>query len=240
MSYLRLGKQVCQKINQILPHVSTTKMNRLVDHLSAKNPSLLNDYYQISSSEFMDGLRSLQAKSSPKDSKILSIFSWFNRKAIPEMNSAREAYNIPGATICEKMQFNIKQLLNRRLGNCQENAIAATAALKMNGIKNSCIATLKHNETNIDHVVSVFNKDGSMFTGEIINNKTIIVDPWLGVVDYANNYFAKNRDLLKQFMYIPEDGKLGLHRVNQFNIDENEILSIKKMFPELSFNLIKE
>ena len=233
MNYLKLGKIVCQKINQNLPHISTTKMNRLVEDISLKNPNVLNNYYQLSSFNWFCSLRELQCKSSAKDSSILGILSWFNKKAIPNMNSAREYYNIPGLSNIEKLEFNLKQLLNRKMGNCQENAIAATTILTMNGVKNACVASLKHDNSYIDHVVSVFNKDGSLFTGEIVNNKTIIVDPWIGVTDYANNYFAKYRSLLSEFMYIPKEGKISLGQVNQLDINEKDLSLMTENFQYL-------
>ncbi len=236
MDYLRLGKLVCQKINQNLPHISTTRLNRLVDNVSLKNPKILNEYYQLGSYDYSAALRALQARSSSKDSKVLGILSWFNKSALPNMNSAREAYSFPGLTNLERLEFNIRQLTNRRLGNCQENAVAATTILKMNGVKNACVASLKHDDAYIDHVVSVFNKDGSLFDGNIINNKTIIIDSWLGIVDYANNYFAKYRPLLSEFMYIPKDGKLSLHRVNHLNIDESEVFLAREKFANLVFS----
>lgn len=235
MTYLKLGKLVCQKINQNLTHISTTRMNRLVENISMKNPDLLNNYYQLNSYDWWNSLRILQSKQTPKGKSVLGVFSWFNKKAIPEMNSARECYNIPGLSNFEKFDFNFKQLLNRKLGNCEENAVAAAAILKMNGVKNASIATLSHEQAYIDHVVAVFNKDGSQFTGKIINNKTIVVDPWLGVTDYANNYFAQNRTLLSQFMYIPSEGKISLNRVNQLDINEKDLFVLTEKFSDLIF-----
>ena len=71
------------------------------------------------------------------------------------------------------------------------------------------------------------------FTGKIINNKTIIVDPWLGVTDYANNYFAKYRNILREFMYIQKDDKISLGRVNQLGINDKELSLLTEKFKNL-------
>ncbi|MCQ2739592.1 MAG: hypothetical protein MJ237_05120 [bacterium] len=79
-----------------------------------------------------------------------------------------------------------------RKGNCNEIAAAALYELIINGIQNPMLASLKTEENgyDFDHVFCVFNRDGSSVT-KIKNNNTIIVDPWLNDVDFANNMIKK-------------------------------------------------
>ena len=44
------------------------------------------------------------------------------------------------------------------------------------------------NGEQLNHVVCIFNKDGSQFNGTV-NNSTIIIDNWAGKTDFAKNMY---------------------------------------------------
>ena len=97
-----------------------------------------------------------------------------------------------------------------------ETAGAAEIALKMNGVKNSYTANLSYNGNMLDHSVCVFNKDGSEFTG-VVNNKTIIVDPWAGFADFANNAFVRYKNMFATHLGISGEGKFKIEIPKEFS-----------------------
>ena len=83
----------------------------------------------------------------------------------------------------------------------------------MNGIKNIFAGNIFFNDTknnsehNIDHVVAFITDKKDKINGEFYfkNKDAIIIDPWLGIVDYASNYFKKLQTQFRGFFKnIPE------------------------------------
>jgi hypothetical protein len=73
-------------------------------------------------------------------------------------------------------------------------AMIAELILKMNGIHNACCASLNKGLQrcsyfewkDLDHLVCVFNRDGSLFTGKP-TKETIIIDPWANKAGFAKD-----------------------------------------------------
>ena len=106
--------------------------------------------------------------------------------------------------------------------NCQESAMLAELILKLNGIKNSCAALIRDGEAKGNHVVCLFNKDGSEVAidenGRIKNNKTIIVDPWADICDFANNVLKEYHCFWKEHFkpdYVYTDKATGIYNITQ-------------------------
>lgn len=117
-----------------------------------------------------------------------------------------------------------------KLGNCHENAQVAELILKMNGIKNSVTAAPYTSSKEIDHVVCIFNKDDSKFYGNI-TNKTIIIDPWAGIADFASNTLATYKSMYK----IPQNEKLKFGIFSKIDISQKELDVLKELYPEFVF-----
>lgn len=64
------------------------------------------------------------------------------------------------------------------------------------------------------------------------NNKTIIIDPWLGIADYASNIIPKLKNQYKNHFVIEHDDIIGfLPKINLSAAKEKDI--IIKEFPSL-------
>lgn len=125
--------------------------------------------------------------------------------------------------------------------NCHESSLLAELVLKMNNIKNSYTASVYNGDAGIDHVVCIFNRDGSQYDGKVKNNQTIIVDPWAGICDFANNVFkeyegfwSENFEIDKMYA-VQGNGKYNFRNVKSMKISDEELDMLKNM--GLNFNL---
>ena len=140
----------------------------------------------------------------------------------------------------------LKFLKEYRLGNCSEEATVMELILKMNGIKNACTASLKSGREEVDHLVCVFNRDGSPFRGKVTNS-TIIVDPWAGKADFAKNLLVYYRNVMTKSLSmlfnknitINPETRLGLKYFEEISITPEELEELKKLYPRFIFDTTK-
>ena len=103
----------------------------------------------------------------------------------------------------------IDSLLHGRIGNCAEDALFAELLGKLNGQKNIYSGNL--GLYNGDKRTGYLNHTIAFITDEPVksgkdflckNKEAVIIDPWLGITDFAGNYFNKLRtNFRKVFMY---------------------------------------
>ena len=121
-----------------------------------------------------------------------------------EYSSARKMIKESGdiyAALVYSLQFG-------RIGNCTEDAMFTELLGKVNGQKNiytGYLGLTKEDKSGaLDHVVA-FITDKPIISGEkefFKNKDAIIIDPWLGLTDYAGSYFAKLKTIYrKTFMH---------------------------------------
>ena len=102
--------------------------------------------------------------------------------------------------------------------------------MKLNNIHNATCATLFKKKNSfceeIDHAVCIFNRDGSLYNGKISKN-TIIVDPWIGKVGFAQTVFKASGklvidgavyDAISEGEYIEKDSKVKVVAIKNNNI----------------------
>ncbi len=179
-------------------------------------------------------LKNIQNFDSENDEKVFNMFL-SRRRFIRCVNSIRNEYRVSGEKCIDFARNILNQLKHTRCGNCFEDANAAEVIMKVNGVKNACTATLKAGEYNIDHVVCLFNRDGSEVGGKVSKN-TIVIDPWLGVVDFAKNVFKKYKSMYKNFIYIPENNEgIELRNLSKIKLNKLEIEYLKRKYPEIVF-----
>ena len=222
---LRRAQWVCHKVKSEFPHLSSTKITPSIDRLEDKFPQAADKfmYYNPQAGRFI-------SFDSPQEKRVISILHWF-RMFIRDLNAQR-MFRAANNTDFGSMYAIISQLKFAKVGNCFENAKLSELILKLNGIDNACIGKIKVGEHPIDHVVCLFNKDGSDFTGNV-NKNTIIVDSWLGDADFADNMLGKYRSIYKDYLFVPKDGKLSIERIEKLNLNEAEYQEFKDDFPEL-------
>lgn len=224
---IRKGEWVCHAVNTGLPHMSTTKFNPLFVVFEMRNFPMLRGYMAMSK----EARQTFSKHCSPSTKKILVIHDAIE-SLIKRLDDARTRFRKNFTDDNSRVTGLLKQMKHTHLGNCSETAGAAEIALKMNGVKNSYTANLSYNGNKLDHSVCVFNKDGSEFTG-VVNNKTIIVDPWAGFADFANNAFVRYKNMFATHLGISGEGKFKIEIPRQYNLSEKNMEKIKEAYPEL-------
>lgn len=227
----RDGEWVCHIINERFPHFSISKFKPLFQkelkkhmesRLDTQRPwSMINIYY--CASLINQANKGKKGKPFTKIiQKIEDIIIDFGEKRRLCEKAFRGNYNIFAI---------LKFLSTHKLGNCHENAALAELVLKLNGVKNAKTMYIKNGNT-IEHAVCVFNKDGSPFK-EIVNNKTIIIDPWSQKADFANKMLIYLKNNFGQHLLFDDNINFEIH--NNINLSPAEIRKLKDKYPFLIF-----
>lgn len=155
-------------------------------------------------------------------------------KTIMKLGQARQAANQKFGN--SNILSVIDILENFKLGNCYENAKVAEVILLLNGIKNAGIARLKtFLGQPINHVVCLFNKDGSPYDGNI-NKHTIVIDNWAGKADFANNMINFYKTQFKEYFNIPINEQVEFIEFSKTEIPENTLDHLRHRFPSFIYN----
>lgn len=252
---IRDSQWVCHAVNSTLPHFSTTRffpmfnkvLKKTFPNRYKKKPlpkDIIIFYNKLESIDFVN--------------KDLNKYPFTKRvvlKIVRVLQSKTKMHNLEILAKCkEKIAFigNIRKLLDNKaypeilktlimlqkykVGNCLESATTAELILKVNGIKNGKTAILFHgtNNRNLDHAVCVFNRDGSLFDGQITKN-TIIIDPWIGKADFAHNMFAHYKNMFKAHLNITDNTQIRLEPSERVFLNAEEIKILKTKYPNFIF-----
>lgn len=133
-----------------------------------------------------------------------------------------------------------------KVANCGELAVLSRAAFLANGFDNVKIVFLKliedfgkigKQETDIDHCFLLVNRGNKarLNNTKSIDKHAIIVDAWLGFVDYINSGLSRYESLFMKGL------KKGRHKKQKFILKQQEFPisksdtceNFKKKFPEL-------
>lgn len=219
---IRDAQWVCQKVRS-LPHISSTYLTPNVQDLANKNATLYKRLFE----NYPFGCSFANTQD---ELKLAKIFTW-HRHLIDRIAKARETWHVETNDDYRRVGNILNQFKHDGVGNCGEDAYLATTILKLNGIENACVAKIKIDKSWIDHVVSVFNTDGSAFDGKVSN--TIIIDPWVGATDFAQNMFLKYKSIYKKFFVgIRANSEIKLRKFDYvlFTKDELAVLQKKHKF----------
>ena len=138
----------------------------------------------------------------------------------------------------------ILEALKKGLGNCYEEAKLAELIAKINGQKNVYSGKIYAGKGLAKHEVA-FITDKKMKPDMFYrfkNKEAIILDPWLGITDYAGNYFTRIRKNFGRILGIRSYSKPNMQVDFTCKISSRKILDFKKNNPELvlkSFRKIK-
>ena len=223
---IRDAQWVCQKVRSFT-HVSTTHFAPNVQELADKNMILYNRLTNKKPFEHFFA-------KTPEELKLIKIFTW-HKRLVDRITKARDEWRIASSDDYRRVGNILNQFKYEGLGNCGEDAYLATAILKLNGVDNACVAKMKVDRHWIDHVICVFNRDGSAFDGKSLKN-TIIVDPWVGDADFAQNMFLKYKGQYKKFMYgIKPDSKIKLSKSDYVFFTDKELKVLQEKFKYLLY-----
>ena len=233
---------VCRTINHNLPHFSSTKMQPFIENYLKRNASEINYKGELGTlSEIYNFLSDIIFQEG-NQKLIDTIYSI--KKMITKFGEKRLLANeiIATGTINDILYESMFLMLKEKLGNCTENAVIAELICKLNGLKNTTCAIVNKINTkqenpkieHLDHFVCVLNTDNSKFNGKI-NKKTIIIDPWLGKADFANNMEQFFRNECANFFELTEDDKFYYQTRELVNLSEDELIDFRNELDDFIF-----
>ena len=131
----------------------------------------------------------------------------------------KKNYSLARKMIKESGDFYTAMLFSLRegkVGNCTEDAMLAELLGKINGQTNIYTGNIAlsrdgKNVGSLNHVVAfitekaVKNNEKNFFK----NKDAIIIDPWLGVTDYAGNYFNKLKSIYRKTFMQEKDNRFA-------------------------------
>ena len=119
-----------------------------------------------------------------------------------------------------------------KVGNCGESAQLAAIVAKINGLKDCHITHLcKMDGEDLDHAILFVND----------SQKPYIIDPWLGIADYAKNILNRYRNEYRYELGIKNNDKVTLvsktdDEYTDFlknDFSRKQINKLRKMYPNL-------
>ena len=251
---IRDGEWVCHKINEEFPHFSTSKFKPMFQKklrnvcgswLVPKKPmsieAILYDACAITNVHCEPTHKGIvkrvvqklakpfMPKRTEKDYQVLGKIS----DKIEELGQSR----VRCMDLCGEenpVKVAIKMLKDYKLGNCFENALIAELVMKMNGVENARTLYIKNGKS-VEHSVCAFNKDGSKLD-KIVNNKTIIIDPWAQKTDYGNNMMVYLKNQFGNNLAIDKKSKLGYEIYEFARLNPSDIEKLRAQYPSLVYN----
>lgn len=242
--YIKDAQWVCHTINSKFPHFSTTKhiptyKNLIIEHpnfvRNSSMPETMKDILEFIQILTVHPLKPYQITSDKikQNSKLLN----YSKQIISRLGNFRNKADFINGE--KSIQSSLYMLENFKFGNCYENAKIAEFILLLNKVENACIAKLKTPfNQKLNHVVCIFNKDGSQFNGTV-NKSTIIIDNWAGKTDFAKNMYAHYKNLFKEHFYIPKNLPIEFKQTEKLNLSTQQIQELTKKYPDFIFKNTK-
>ncbi len=212
---IRKADRITRAVNSIYPHISESRISNSVKHQQAikypKDICVKLGNFKLNKSLMIDNLRF-------KHGKGIDLF--------------RDIINM---------------LKEHKIGNCYESAVVAQIIGKINGIENIFPAKIFFNKNSsgyqqqLDHVVAIITDKSFKPEGyyNFKNKDAIIVDPWLGVTEYAGDYINKLRtNFADIFPGIPDlKYTFNLLKSISHNVEEFKTKRKNTFKPDFSFKL---
>lgn len=242
--YIKDAQWVCHTINSRFPHFSTTKHIPTYKRLIIEHPNFVkNSSLPETMKEILEFTQILTARplkpyqitsdNIKQNSKLLNYI----KQIIIRLGHSRNQADYINRE--KSIQSPLYMLEDLRLGNCYESAKIAELILLLNKIENACIAKLKTPfNQKLNHVVCIFNKDGSQFNGTV-NNSTIIIDNWAGKTDFAKNMYTHYKNLFKDHFYIPKNSPIEFEQTEKLYLSPQQIQKLTKKYPDFIFKNTK-
>lgn len=136
----------------------------------------------------------------------------------------------------------VVESLKKGLGNCYEEAKLAELIAKINGQKNVYSAKLYAGKGLPKHELA-FITDEKVCADKFYkfkNKEAVIIDPWLGITDFAGNYFKKVRTDFAKLLGIHPNAKPYLKPDFSCKLSPKKISVYKNKYPELIIEKFKK
>ena len=143
--------------------------------------------------------------------------------------------------VVEENKVLAKAIKKHHYANCAELTKLANIICAVNGIKSQPITMIACDNNNriissIDHVaLAIPVKEKALQIDKMNKLKdVIIIDPWLGIADYAQNVALQYKNMFSKYLKLEENHCLGVDTAgNAYSIPEEEFQNLRKEFPEL-------
>ena len=128
--------------------------------------------------------------------------------------------------------------------NCAELTRLANIICAVNEINAQPIAMIacdnnEHIISSIDHVaLAIPLKENALKTDKMSKLKNvIIIDPWLGIADFAQNAILQYKNLFSKYLKLEESHHICIDTTaNMHSIPKEEFQNLRREFPELILN----
>lgn len=258
---IRDAQWVVHTVNTEFPHFSLTKMQPMCAKFLQKNnycKNLPKSFAEIDdvvsyipyvsnsmrASSFVEQLLlrlDISKKPYEEQKKIKIAISI--KDNIQKLYDFRMGYNESYRDDKSYLNNLISQVKKMKMGNCFEDAILSEFVLKLNGLKSATSACLYKKDklghvSAIDHVVCAFSPDLNDIQACIPSNPSndiIILDSWLGIVDYAINALQKYKTIGSRFFHIDKEDSIVIRTKNYIDLTKEEIAEFREKYPQLIF-----
>ena len=167
-------------------------------------------------------------------------FFWKNMDMRDSLKLASHRMNIE---MDEKNSYkHIINCLQNKLGNCSEESKLAELIAKINGQKNIYVGKIfagkgfeKHEVAFITNKKIEPNKKYSFKSKE-----ALVIDPWLGVTEYAGNYFKLIKTKFGDLLDIRGNSKPKIKADFSGKLSTKKINELKNKYPELMIKNYKK
>lgn len=205
---LRDAEKICRLVNAQFPAVSATKYAEF--NSAQNNPKMLNVIKSINS-RLEQNVRAPFDKSCDKNSPLQAIIDLINL------------------------------VKKSKLANCAEFAKLCAAICNINDIKVvQPRLTLVNKDKKLtgvwlDHAIIMYKPSKHILLKRMCDMKdTIIIDPWLGIADFAPKIEQKFKSEYSKFFKIPENCDIALTTItpNRIKYDDETSTKLRKLFPQ--------
>lgn len=223
---VRDAQWVCRKVHSF-PHISPSKLYDVIETLKETNPQIF-----IKSATNSTISRIILGNS--ENIKLIKIYTWYKR-IVNKVFNARSEWDIGGKDDYKRVGAILGQFKHEKVGNCGEDTYLAASILRMNGVENASIARMYADGQAQDHVVCILNKDGSPFDNKNLK-KSIVIDPWLGIADFASNVCSTYKNVFNNKFYnLKPYSEIKFKKLDRINFSDEELQLLRRKHPELCY-----
>lgn len=130
---------------------------------------------------------------------------------------------------------HIIDAMKKGLGNCAEEAKLAELIGKISGIKNIYSGSIFAGKGFAKHDVAFITdkeiKENKKY--QFKNKEALIIDPWLGITEFAGNYFKMIKTTFAKLLEIRGNSKPYIKPDFSSKLSQAKVKNYRKIYPEL-------
>lgn len=217
------------------------KIDSININFKSRNPAVIKadkicrmvntEFASISSSKL-----NLKVNSNKKYDKF---YSYANILRYDIWHKVRDKVALARDNILERYKKTVELVKKERLANCDELTSLAGLICAANGIKSQPLIVHKIenntlNKKSCGHVALALTENGEIKKDVRMSEMkdVIIIDPWLGIADYAPNVAQEYKNMYPHFLNLKDFDEVIMSPANfKFVLKEEDFDTAKKEFP---------